>query len=331
MKRSPSRCQYVLKSCITVIAPILFVFPIFATNEAENVETYLTLLERNSIARKILEVSCSVALEGTMHDKSFAQTNRAVYLVFDAETGKYREEEKVYDKANSTDSYLSRVGIWNGKEYVSVERHVSQRPGTRAIGAGVYETPGSAVILNYPYKLIPSYAGFFYDWNDCLFSKASLKKNNPTLMNTSGDTVIIRADGNKFELSRKTGVLKRLEYIDHTKNPCKIYEFSNHLECSGVWLPLRVVETISEPTSRLFYKKVYTVDPLSIRLIDKVDDSLFNESLQAGCVVNDQIRKREYVVTTVASLPNDVEAVKKALEKMLNQAEEQKAAVEQKK
>jgi predicted ATP-grasp superfamily ATP-dependent carboligase len=46
--------------------------------------------------------------------------------------------------------------------------------------------------------------------------------------------------------------------------------------------------------------------------------------------VDDDIGKRSYTVTTIDALPNDVEAVRKALEKMLEQAQEQKAAVEQK-
>jgi outer membrane murein-binding lipoprotein Lpp len=52
--------------------------------------------------------------------------------------------------------------------------------------------------------------------------------------------------------------------------------------------------------------------------------------MPAGCVVSDRIRKKNYITTTVDTLPNDVEAVKQALEKMLEQAEEQKTAVEQK-
>ena len=66
-------------------------------------------------------------------------------------------------------------------------------------------------------------------------------------------------------------------------------------------------------------------------MLDAVDVSIFSDVLPAGCVVNDDIEKRVYTISTVDTLPNDVEAVKQVLEKMLEQAEEQKAAVEQQK
>ena len=66
-------------------------------------------------------------------------------LVFDAETGKYREERKYYNP-NDTSSYHFFVDIWDGEESVSWIRQVSTNQGHRALGADMYEHPGTPEI-----------------------------------------------------------------------------------------------------------------------------------------------------------------------------------------
>ena len=109
----------------------------------------------------------------------------------------------------------------------------------------------------------------------------------------------------------------------------KTLEFSNHVEVSEIWIPLRIVETRRNLDGKESYIGIFSVDPKTLRLFDKVKDpSIFNEAFPAGAVVNDQIRKRSYIVTPVDTLPNDVGALTKALEKMVEQALEQKEEAE---
>jgi hypothetical protein len=311
-----------------------FVFPISAEEKKPDVQIYLPLLERNSLGRKALDVSYSVSYEAHFQGKSSFGT-RDVQLVFDAETGKYREEVKVCNNPKDPDVYSLDVDIWNGKESVSWSRSVSKTPGSRALGSGVFEYPGSAMIQSQPaFGKIPSFVSFFYDTSFRPFAK-SVPELNPKLGNMAGDTLTIETRWNKFEFAKKTGALVRLEYNsinkDNVTKTWKTYDFSKHVECSGIWIPLRVVETELDNDGKARYKGIISVNSKTLRLIDKVEDSLFNVSLPAGCGVDDRIRKKVYTVTTVDNLPNDVEAVKQSLEKLLKQAEEQKAAVEQKK
>lgn len=112
-----------------------------------------------------------------------------------------------------------------------------------------------------------------------------------------------------------------------------IYEtlnLSDHVERSGILVPLRIVRAYYDNSGKMDACYEYSVDPQTLRILDTVDDSVYSVALPTGCHVDDDIRKRSYTVTAVDTLPNDVEAVQKVLEEMLEQAEEQKAAVEQK-
>lgn len=160
---------------------------------------------------------------------------------------------------------------------------------------------------------------------------------SPKLGNIDGDTVTIETLRDKFKFSKKTGALVRRDFYNpisednFEKMVClDTYEFSDHVECSGVWIPLRIAVTRRERDGSVRYKEEYSADPKTLRLLDKIDDSVFREQLSVGCGVDDDIRKRHYTVTTVDTLPNDIAAVKRMLDKMLEQAEEQKAAIEEK-
>ncbi len=302
---------------------------VLAENEKPDIQAYLPLFERNSIEQKILEVSHSLNYEQNYSEKA-SSVKKDVHFVFDTETGNYREEVTVYDKPNDADAYSLFVNIWNGEKFVKLLRNVSKKPGSRALGSGVYESSGHAVIMNQPMKITPCYVSCFYDTDSHLFTK-TVPQQNPRLGYFSADTITIETTWNKFVFSKKTGALKRIDYYNSEMIAWKTYELSNHVECSGIWIPLRIIESYPKLDGKLWYKREMSVDPKTLRLLDTVDDSLFNETLQAGCIVNDDIGKNVYKVTTVDTLPDDVEAVKKALEEMLKQAQEQKAAVEQKK
>lgn len=322
-----------IRSCVTVLGVFLIISNVSAEGETQDIQAYLPLFERNSLGRKVLDVSYSVTHDMNFRGKS-SSGKRDVRLVFDAETRKYREEMKVYNSPNDVNVYRLYVNTWDGKEFVSLDRPVSQNPGSRALGPGVYEYPGHAVIQSQPYGRIPSFVGFYYDTASHPFAK-SVPVQNPQLGDIKEDTITIETSLNQFEFSKKNGALKRVTYYWSSKNNerkvRKTYECSDHMDFSGIWMPLRIIVTERDfVDGRVTYKGKVSVDHKTLHLIDKVDDSLFNEPLLAGCGVNDRIRKKVYAVTMVDTLSNDVEAVKKALEEMLEQAEEQKNALEKK-
>jgi len=307
-------------------------FSVVAEEGTLDVQAFLPLFERNSIERKILDVSYSFNYEDYSSGK-VRLIKRDVRLVFDAETEKYREEIRDYYNPNDTGNYDLKVNMWDGKEAVVWSRSVSTNRGFRAFGLGTYEYPGHAAIHSQPIIKIPPFVEFYYDMSSLPFAK-SVFGQNPKTGGLSGDTIRIETQSNKFEFSKKTGALEKLVYYSINPNKeivvWKTYEFSDHVEVSGVWMPLRIVETMYQLSSEnVYYKTEFSVDPKTLRLLDKVDNpSIFNEALPARCAVNDQIRKKVYTVTTADTLPNDVEALKKALDKMLEQAQEQKKAVE---
>ena len=331
---------YVMRSCVATLSILFFSSHVLADYEALDVYAVLPLLEVNSIERKMLDVSYSLNCEMTSHGEVIS-SKVDVHLVFDAETGKFREETKEYDKPGDTSAYRLTVDVWDGEEFVSLFRPVSKEVGRRALKSGAYEYPGHAVILSPPMPRVPDYAQFFFDALRCSFIKL-IPEYNPQLRNITGDSIIIETTWCKVEFSKKTGAIKKFDHYNYNtkraehynneeKIPWKTYEFSDHVECSGVWIPLRCVGTYLTPTGEPWCKKEYSVDPKTLRLLDTVDDlSIFKENLLAGCAVTDQIRKKTYEVTTLdTTLPNDVDAIQKMLEKLLEQADEQKAAIEE--
>ena len=315
-----------MKSHVFALGVFLLTCSVSAEEETLDVQAFLPLLERNSLGRKILDVSYSLRYESNEQGK-VDSGKQDIHLVFDAETEKYREEIKFYTNPNDADSDIFYVTMWDGKECVTWHRSVSKKPGFRSLGQGAYEYPGSASIHSRPLVNIPSYVRFYYDGSLRPFSKSVLE-HDPKLGNLVGDTIIIETTSNKFEFSKKTGVLKKLDYRDSEMTVWKTYEFSNHVECSGIWIPLRIVNVWRESDGRETYKGIFSVDPKTLHLLDKVDDSIFYEALPTGCLVNDLIRKKIYTVTTADTLPNDVGALTKALEKMVEQALEQKEEAE---
>jgi len=334
---------YVIRLC-AIILGISFALPcVWAKGETLDVQAFLPLFERNSLGRKVLDVRYSESAEADDGGKMrFVKVD--VHLVFDAETGKYREEVTYYrPPPNDADASSFIVKMWDGKEFVEWERLTFNEPGFRALGAGLYEHPGEAVISSQP--ITPSFVTFCYDTSYANvylrpFAK-TVPEQNPQASILDRDTITIEAVPfakalNRFEFSKDTGVLRKFVRYYPNKNNEMIardtQEFSGHVECSGFWIPLRMVATERQPNDgSLSHKSVISVDPKTLRLLDTVEDvSIFSKALPAGCAVIDEVRKIEYTVTTANTLPNDVDALKKVLDKMLEQAQGQKEALEQK-
>jgi len=311
----------------------LVISHIAAEPEPLGIQAYLPLLERNSIARKILDVTYSLHYE-EVGDGNKGLSKQDAHIVFDAETGKYREEVKYYTSPTAKNDYQLVTYIWDGAKFTTWFRTISEKPGFRARRQGIYEHPGTATIMSERlYGEIPSFLAFYFDEDSRLLSKSVSEQNSK--ISLVDNTIIIETEWNKFEFSKKTGYLEKLISYDYDENDKKfirkMWDFANHVEQSGVWIPLKVIET-EWSKGEIFMKAEYTVDSSTLRLLDTVTDvSIFNEALPAGCFVSDEIKKRSYRVTTINSLPNDINALKQALDKMLEQAQEQKEAAEQKK
>ena len=306
---------------MTILIGSFVLSSVSAKAETLDVKTFLPLFERNSIARKILNMNYSL----TYKENQSGQMNsskRNVHLVFDAERGTYREEVKYYDDPSNEDLYKFYVNMWNGEEFVTWVRPVSKESGVRSLGSGIYEYPGHATIYNQPFTETPSSVAFFTNMK-------AIAGRNPKLVDITRDTISIETKRNKFEFSKKTGALKKLDYYNSKMTIWKTYEFSNHVEHSEIWMPLQIMIIGRELDGSVWYTTEISIDPETLRILDEIDNpSIFKETLPAGCVVNDTIRKQSYIVTTADTLPNDVEALKKTLEKMLEQAQEQAEAVE---
>ena len=282
-------------------------------DEALGIQAFLPLFERNTIAGKTLDVRYS--RDSTLnYSGKILSGKEDVHLVFDAGTGKYRKEEKRYDDPADASVYHFTVEMWDGKELVSWERFAGKKPGFRALESGVFEQPGIAEISSQPDDEIPTAITgilFFFDAFPYTFAE-TVPKQNPKLGSVSGDTVTIETKGNKFVFSQKTGTLERIDYYSAPKTVYKTYELSGHVECSGVWIPLRIVETYFVRGERLGISEI-SVDPKTLRLLDKVEDkSIFKAALPVGCVVHDGIRKKSYTVKTVGM--EFVEAWERVLE-----------------
>lgn len=334
MKLSIRNVLYAMRSFATVLVVSLYVFPVSAEDKTPDIQAYLPLFERNSLGRKILDVRYSLKYERHVSGVTSSGKQDA-RLVFDVETGKYREEIKDYGNTNDTNVYSFAVNIWDGNKAVEWMRHVSQKPGSRLLGGNVCEAPGAASILSQPCR--PFFVFFYYLTNDRPLAKV-LSEKNSRLTSIAGDVITIETEISKFSFSKKTGALEQIISYDVKPPPndnekmiWNSFNLSNHVECSGFLIPLRFIRIWYDENGKIKTRDEYSVDPQTLRMLDEVDVSIFSEVLQAGCVVNDEIEKRDYTVTTVGALPKDVEAVKKSLEQMLEKAQEQKAAVEKKK
>lgn len=330
MKLSVRNVLFAKRSFATILIVSLYVFQVSAEDKTPDIQTYLPLFERNSLGRKILDVRYSFK-ERQDPDKTFS-VKEDVHLVYDVETGKYRIETKEYDRPNETNHYSLAVKIWDGNKSLDWTRHVYPKPGSPFLGGNVHETPGVASIGSKPPR--PLFLDIYYLANDRPLTKVVSEKNS-RLTSIAGDAITIETKVSKFLFSKKTGALENIVcYIpksmtnDNERIIHETLNLSNHVECSGFLVPLRIIGILYDRNGKIDTSYEYSVDPLTIRMLDAVDVSIFSEVLPAGCYVDDDIEKRSYTVTTVDTLPNDVEAVKKVLEKMLKQAEEQKAAVE---
>ena len=317
---------YAIRLCVIILDVCLMISSVSAKDETLDIQMCLSLMERNSIARKILDVKFSLKNETFWNGRNFSQQD--VHLVVDANKGMYHEETKSYNtNPIDTNDYELVIDTWNGEEYVSWTRVISTSPGFRVLGQGIYEHPGGVVIKNRTpfYGELPYFLEFNFEEFPRSFAE-TVPNQNPRLV-LSGNTIIIETEWNKFEFSKKTGILEKLFFYTWDKDDQRVigqtYDFSNHIELSGIWIPLNIIGKVWFE-NKVISKVDISVDSTTLRLLDKMDDpSIFNEVLPAGCAVKDQIRKKSYIVTTADTLPNDVEALRQVLEKMLEQAQEQ--------
>ncbi|NCB26714.1 MAG: hypothetical protein EOM62_14775 [Bacteroidia bacterium] len=335
MKLSIQNVLYAKRPFATILVVFFYVYPVSAEDKTPDIQTYLPLFERNSLGRKILDVRYSFKPRQKLGpSKGLIVYPQDVHLVYDVETGKYRIETKVYDRPNETNRYSHAIKIWDGNKSLNWTRNVYPKLGNPFLGRSMRETPGVASIGGNPDR--PFFLYIYYLTNDQPLTKV-VSENNSRLTSIAGDAITIETKISKFLFSKKTGALGKIVcYIptsmtnDNEKIIHETLNLSNHVECSGFLVPLRIVRTTYDTNGEKDASYEYSVDPQSLRMLDTVDDSVFSVALPAGCYVDDDIGKRSYTVTTIDALPNDVEAVRKALEKMLEQAQEQKAAVEQK-
>jgi len=306
-----------------------------AKDETPDVQAFLPLLKRNSIVGKVLDVTYSLNYEEEV-DGSVSSRKQDTRLVFDAPTGRCRKETKHYlspAEAKEYDyDYELAVDMWDGKEHASWSRLISQKPGFRMLKQGVYEHPGSVVVTDRnSFATPPSFVMFCLDESLRPFAE-TVPKQSPKLA-LAGNTVTVETEGNRFEFSRKTAALERLSSYGRDEDGKRIVirtlDLSDHVERSGVWIPLKIVDKVWL-NNQVIMKAEQTADPKKLRLLDKVDaPSTFNETFPAGCFVKDDIRNKSYRVATPAPLPSGAEALKQTFEKMLGPAQEQKKTTEQ--
>jgi len=299
-----------MRLCVMTLGIFFILANVLAENEVLDVQAFLPLFEKNSIAQKILDVRYSENFEGIFDGKAVS-TKEDKHLVFDAKTRKWREEVKYYTHPTDIGVHTFSVYMWDGREFVSWRRFARKEIGSRILSQGVYENQGSVEISSQPVGV----EGSPFVSVLCLPATEVALGLNLKLRNITKDTITMETELDEedeflqFEFSKKTGALLKINFYDGPKTIYKTYELSGHVECSGIWIPLRIVETKPETGGNYCYKKEYTIDPQTLRLLDEVKDpSIFNEALPAGCHVTDLIRKKEYIVTTADTLPNDVEA-----------------------
>lgn len=314
-----------MKCCIRVLSFCL-AMRVLAQNQQPDIHALLPLFERNTIAKKVLDMQYSIINKGD-HLNGSDSIPINVHLVFDANTGKYYRESRCYSEPANTNIFDLSVSVWNEKEYVKWDRSVSEKLGFRILGPGVYEEPGRATLRARPLgEIVPMAIMFFFDKFPRTFAE-SVPENNPKLGSIDGDKIIIETQHHTFVFSKKTGALEKIKYFDNGKVNATIM-LSNHVELTGVLIPLKIVFVFGD--EKLGHGAEININPQTVRLFDEVeDDSIFNVSLPSGCFVSDQIGKRAYMVTTLEDPPQDVKALEQMLEQMLEQAEEQKATVEQ--
>lgn len=300
---------------LIVLCVCLAISVVSAFAESPDIQKYLPLFERNSLGGKILDLRYRVGGKATGH------------IIFDAGTGNFREETPFQTRQDVT---LLFVCMWDGKEFVKLTSAISDVSETHSSKEIPFELPRTAVISDALYRC-PSLLSFCCDALGRPISKTVLD-DDPKLVAVSGDTITIEGKTRKFEFSKKTSALKRIEdYYFSNSNQRTLYQsydFSDHVECSGVLIPLRIVNNYI-PCNGPQLKNEWCIDPKTLHLLDKVDVNLFHEPLPVGCRVTDQIRKTEYTVTTPdTTLPQDVKSVQMILDAMIDQAEKQMTANE---
>ena len=299
-----------VRLCATALGVAFLMPPAVAEDGAQNVQAFLPLFEKNSLGDKVLDVrfsSLGEAGAGTLSVKV------DLHLVFDAATGKYREEQTYYFDKPPNDADVSDfiVHMWDGKEFVEWKREVLDVfdvPGYRVLVQGKYEDPGSAEIWDRPRD--PYFVSFCFARIHTNVLHRPLAKtvpeHNPKLGILDGDVITIETSSkyelNKFEFSKETGILKRFtNYYPDKNNEMVIrgtWEFSEHVERSGFWIPLRIVAIGRQPDGSVSSKVVITADPKTLRLLDTVEEAtIFHEALPAGCWMDDHIKNTKYKVT----------------------------------
>ncbi|MCL1921322.1 MAG: thioredoxin family protein [Kiritimatiellaeota bacterium] len=322
----PVVCAFLAASVAALLVGCRSTVP--AGGGAAGIEAYLPLFQKNSLAGKVLYVTYSTRSESYRDGNVSVGPGKNVRLVFEAATGRHREEtgrgleQRDADARPGTTIYDHAVEIntWDGEEYV---RWYPARHFVDAQGGYEYVS-GIATVGTYSSALL--FLRAWGHWGGCVPLsplEERILAEDPRI-EVDGDTVTIDdLHLSKFEFSKKNGILKRYtffqpgwdmenqrelweeRYVDET------YDFSNHVERAGVWMPLTI--TVNSPIRTvgmrnpdgevkemsMGHKMEYTVDPETLRLLDEAEDpSVFVADLPVGCHVEDTIRQEIYEVET---------------------------------
>lgn len=187
------------------------VFAAIAEEKALDIQTFLPLIEKNSLGRKILDVRYSFKPREKLNtSKIFVAYPQDVHLVYDAESGKFRQKTKEY-RPNKVNRYYLTVDIWDGNRFLSWRRSVFSEPESSLLGGVVRETSGGASIISKPPRPLPLFVEIYYLPCARPFSEA-LSEENSLKASMAGETITIETEDIKFSFSRSTGAINEIIY-----------------------------------------------------------------------------------------------------------------------
>lgn len=283
--------------------PLCLLFP--QSGKAED-HDFARLFAINAIDKKVIDVCYTFTYESFSKNIRNAG-KRDIHLVYDSNSGKYREETKWYDNPNDTNTYLFVVEVCDGTEALSWKCPTAPIVGFRSLGEGRFESPGSATINADNISRVPDFLSMYYETPLRPIATMALLQHPKCVENTE-TKIVLETIPYRFEFSKKTGALEKLVSSAPGRDPEKLmkmvtYEFSRHVNVSGILMPLEVKITRWDFDGKVTSRGEFHVNQKELRLYDKTDDNTFLFDLPPGCLVNDQIRKREYRVATLDAQP----------------------------
>lgn len=136
MGRSIQHTLHHLMLWTFIVCGLFFGFQGLADNKTIDTPFLVSLLERNSIERKILDVRYS--LNVTIKEKGETKLiKQQTHLVFNSNNRMFRQETKHYGSADR--DHTLYVTMWDGKEELTWAR-------VATLETGVYEDAGNATI-----------------------------------------------------------------------------------------------------------------------------------------------------------------------------------------